>query len=53
MLIFVIAGYTSKQIARELNLSHRTVEAYVENLKRKFVVKRKNQIMPIIMMRSM
>lgn len=49
----LIKGYTSKQIAREINLSHRTVEGYFlkmknkleESLKRKLT---KNQLIQIL-----
>lgn len=31
----IIAGKSAKMIARELNLSHRTIEYYIENIKKK------------------
>lgn len=38
-------GLTSKEIARSLNLSHRTVEHYIEDIKEKFNVKNRAQLM--------
>lgn len=32
---YVLKGFTQKYIAKELNLSHRTVESYINNLKLK------------------
>lgn len=37
-------GKTAKQIARILNLSHRTIEVYLENIKTKLNVKTKNEL---------
>jgi len=32
---YMAKGYTAKKIAKELNISNRTVEAYLDNVKRK------------------
>lgn len=37
-------GYSCKQIARQINLSHRTVEVHVANLKKKFAIQSKSQL---------
>lgn len=41
---WVVNGYSCKQIARELGLSHRTVEVHVANLKKKFLIESKKQL---------
>lgn len=41
---FLVQGKTSKEIGRELGLSYRTVEHYVDNIKNKFGLKRKAEL---------
>lgn len=41
---FITRGFTSKQIGKKLNLSHRTIETYIENIKNKFYLKSKFEI---------
>lgn len=41
---WVVNGYSCKQIARQLGLSHRTVEVHVANLKKKFAIQSKTQL---------
>jgi PAS domain S-box-containing protein len=41
---WVVNGYSCKQIAREMGLSHRTVEVHVANLKKKFAIHSKTQL---------
>jgi DNA-binding CsgD family transcriptional regulator len=36
VLNYVIQGLSAKKIARKINISHRTVEKYIENLKFKY-----------------
>jgi DNA-binding CsgD family transcriptional regulator len=43
-LFFVIRGKTSKEIAKILNLSFRTIEFHIEELKNKFNCKTKNDL---------
>ncbi|MHB1947838.1 MAG: LuxR family transcriptional regulator [Gammaproteobacteria bacterium] len=40
----ILAGQTAKQIAGELNLTFRTVEYYIENLKKKMGCRRRSEI---------
>lgn len=40
----ILAGQTAKQIARELNLTFRTVEFYIQNLKKKIGCRRRSEI---------
>ncbi|WP_419418932.1 helix-turn-helix transcriptional regulator [Legionella sp. D16C41] len=39
-------GYSLKYIANILNLSHRTIEYYLENIKSKFGVKKRSELLP-------
>lgn len=41
---WVVNGYSCKYIAREMGLSHRTVEVHVANLKKKFAIHSKTQL---------
>lgn len=41
---WVVNGYTCKQIAKAMGLSHRTVEVHVANLKKKFAIHSKTQL---------
>lgn len=43
-LLFLKKGYTAKMIGRELKLSHRTIESYIEHLKQKFCVDSKSEL---------
>ncbi len=44
-LDFISAGYTSKEIARCINRSPRTIEWYIENIKRKLGVDKKTDLL--------
>lgn len=41
---FLLQGMTAKEIARELNLSKRTIEHYIENLRKKLSCRNKSQL---------
>lgn len=41
---FLVEGYTAKTTARKLNISHRTVERHLDNIREKLGVKRKIEI---------
>lgn len=41
---WVVNGYSCKQIARELGVSHRTIEVHVANLKKKFTIQSKKRL---------
>ena len=43
-LFFLVKGYTSKMIAKDLNISYRTVEHYIASAKNKLCVKFKNEL---------
>ena len=43
-LFFILRGKTSKQIARYLGISHRTVEEHINHLKNKFHAKSKGEL---------
>ncbi len=43
-LDFTLKNFTAKEIAKELGLSHRTIEEYLNNLKRKFKVASKHEL---------
>lgn len=43
-LFFLLRGKTAKEIARFLNISHRTVEAHISHLKTKFQCKNKSEL---------
>ena len=44
VLVYLSSGYTAKQIARTLYISPRTVESYLDNLKYKFRVRSKSEL---------
>lgn len=44
ILLFALEGLTSKQTARKLNISHRTVEKHLANAKLKLNCKRKSEV---------
>lgn len=44
---WVAKGLTNKQIAKEMMISSRTVEGYIENIKRKMSCYRKEQLVEI------
>lgn len=44
VLKYILLGNTSKQIARLMNVSHRTIEEYTDNVKRKLQCSHKYQI---------
>lgn len=48
VLKLIILGKTSKQIAKELGVSFRTIEEYTNNLKRKLQCKFKNEIHSVV-----
>lgn len=41
----LIQGYTAKQTSIEMGISHRTVEGYISNIKKKFGIRTKAQIL--------
>lgn len=41
---FIVRGFTSKQIGKKLNLSYRTIETYIENIKEKLFLTSKFEI---------
>ncbi|MEO8400849.1 MAG: helix-turn-helix transcriptional regulator [Gammaproteobacteria bacterium] len=45
----ILAGFTAKKIAKQLTLSPRTVECYIEKIKHKFQCTRKNHIIEAAM----
>ncbi|MDQ3239769.1 MAG: LuxR C-terminal-related transcriptional regulator [bacterium] len=47
--MLLVKGKTAKEIARVLNLSYRTVEHYIENVKSKFGVKRKAHLISFLL----
>lgn len=40
----LLKGYTAKQTGRSLNISHKTVEHYIENLRHKLKASNKNEV---------
>lgn len=46
-LIHLVQGKTAKQIGNDLDLSHRTVESYLENIKNKFTCLTKQELISI------
>ena len=44
MFVFLLRGYSAKQIARCLNISSRTVEAHLNNLKIAFNVRNRAEL---------
>ncbi|MFT6834741.1 MAG: DNA-binding CsgD family transcriptional regulator [Francisellaceae bacterium] len=48
-ITFLLKGNTSKQIANELNISFRTIEVYIEQLKFKLNVKSKNDLIRVLL----
>ncbi len=43
-LPLILLGDTSKEIAKKLGISHRTVEGYLESLRKKFKARNKNEL---------
>lgn len=48
-LIMLSQGKTAKETARVYNISHRTVETHLENIKLKFDVRKKTEVLSIFM----
>lgn len=48
-LCLTVKGYTAKRIARELDISHRTVEEYITNIRIKIGVSTKSELIEIVM----
>ena len=46
----LLKGHTFKQVALELSLSPRTVEFYINNMKKKFAVKKKKALLELLAM---
>lgn len=44
VLKYILLGKTAKQIAKEINLSHRTIEEYTGKIKRKLQCHHKSEI---------
>ncbi len=42
---FILKNHTNKKIGTLLNISHRTVELYVNHIKMKFKISRKSELM--------
>lgn len=47
-LPLLIKGFTAKQIAEKLNISYRTVEDHINNIKQKLDVRTKNELMNLL-----
>lgn len=47
-IYFLMQGNTMKQVARVLNLSHRTVEFYLNNVKDKMGMRKKTEVLAAI-----
>ncbi|WP_347571405.1 helix-turn-helix transcriptional regulator [Legionella sp.] len=43
-LFYLLRGKTNKEVAKQLHLSPRTIEQYVEQLKNKFVCDKKSEL---------
>jgi DNA-binding CsgD family transcriptional regulator len=48
-LQFTVKGYTAKKIAKELNISHRTIEEYLNNIRIKVGVNSKSELIEMTM----
>jgi LuxR family quorum-sensing system transcriptional regulator SolR len=46
----IISGFTAKEIAAQLNLSFRTVEGYIEILKRKYHARNKAALVATLLL---
>jgi DNA-binding CsgD family transcriptional regulator len=46
-LVMLAKGYSAKMIAREINISHRTIEYYIANLKKKMNCCSKNELIKL------
>lgn len=49
ILYYVVLGYTAKKIGKILNISHRTVEVYVDCLKSKLNCRSKAEIIGVVL----
>lgn len=47
--LFMILGYTSKEISEKINISSRTVESYLNQIKRKLGLKRRSEIITVLL----
>jgi DNA-binding CsgD family transcriptional regulator len=48
-IAYIKGNLTAKMIAKKMNLSHRTVEAYLENIKTKFNITDKHELLRVIL----
>jgi DNA-binding NarL/FixJ family response regulator len=48
VLKYIVLGYTAKKIGQQLNISYRTVEAYIELLKLKLNCYSKGQLASVV-----